>query len=264
MTPDFHTASTLEVTDVTVRFGGVTALDGVSVAVQPNEVAGVIGPNGAGKTTLFNAICGFVGLASGSISYGDRPLLGTPPHGLAGLRIARTLQGLGLWAGMTVLENVVTGATARPGFFASLLALSRADRLEGQLASRAHVILEELGIEGRANAHPSALPYGAQKKVVIARALMSRPSLLLLDEPASGLSRTEIDELADLISQLSERMSIAIVEHHLDLVMAVSDRVTVLDLGRVIATGPPAAIRDDPRVAAAYLGAAPSGDSADA
>jgi branched-chain amino acid transport system ATP-binding protein len=264
VTPDRHTASTLEVADVTVRFGGVTALDGVSLALQPNEVAGVIGPNGAGKTTLFNAICGFVRPVSGHIRYGERPLLGTPPHRLGGMRIARTLQGLGLWAGMTVLENVVAGSTARPGFVASLLALSRAERLERELAGTAHGVLEELGIEALANAYPGALPYGAQKKAVIARALMSRPSLLLLDEPASGLSRNEIDELAVLVSRLSARMSVAIVEHHLDFVMAVCDRVTVLDLGRVIASGPPSAIRQDARVATAYLGAVEAGERGDA
>src|SRR5205809_2505659 len=139
-------ARTLEVTEVTVRFGGVTALDGVSLAVPPNQVAGVIGPNGAGKTTLFNAVCGLVRPAFGSITYGRTQLVGTAPHRLARLRIARTLQGLGLWSGMTVLDNVVAGSTARPGFGASLLALPGADGLERELASRAHHILEELEI----------------------------------------------------------------------------------------------------------------------
>jgi branched-chain amino acid transport system ATP-binding protein len=232
----------------------VTALDGVSLQVPPNQVAGIIGPNGAGKTTLFNAICGFVRPASGSVSYGGRPLLGTPTHRLASLRIARTLQGLGLWPGMTVLENVVQGSTVRPGFTAALLGLPGAGRLERELAGSAYEILVELGIEGRANAYPGALPYGVQKKVAIARALMARPSLLLLDEPASGLSPREVEELAGLLPRLSERMSVAIVEHHLDLVMEVSHRVTVLNLGRVIASGPPEEIRRDPAVASAYLG----------
>jgi branched-chain amino acid transport system ATP-binding protein len=254
MTLGGHTPPTLDVAEVTVRFGGVTALEGVSLQVPPNQVAGIIGPNGAGKTTLFNAICGFVRPASGSVSYGGRPLLGTPPHRLASLRIARTLQGLGLWPGMTVLENVVEGSTVRSGFTAALLALPGAGRLERELAGSAYEILVELGIEGRANAYPGALPYGVQKKVAIARALMARPSLLLLDEPASGLSAREVEELAGLLPRLCERMSVAIVEHHLDLVMEVSHRVTVLNLGRVIASGPPEEIRRDPAVASAYLG----------
>jgi branched-chain amino acid transport system ATP-binding protein len=259
MTPGGHSASTLDVDGVTVRFGGVTALEEVSLQVPPNQVAGIIGPNGAGKTTLFNVICGFVRPASGGISYGGRSLLGTPTHRLARLRIARTLQGLGLWPGMTVLENVVEGSTVRTGFAAALLALPRAGRLERELAGSARDILGELGIEGRVNAYPGALPYGIQKKVAIARALMARPSLLLLDEPASGMSTGEVQELAVLLSRLSERMSVAIVEHHLDLVMEVSHRVTVLNLGRVIASGAPEEIRRDPAVANAYLGGEAAG-----
>jgi len=245
---------TLDVAGLVVRFGGIVALDDVTLRIEPGEVVGIIGPNGAGKTTLFNAVCGFVRPDSGRIHYRGEPLLGTAPHRLAWLGIARTLQGLGLWPGLTVQENVVAGSTVRPGLLASLLALPSADRLESKLASRARDILDRLGIGSQANAYPATLPYGVQKRVIMARALMAAPSLLLLDEPASGLSARDIDDLAGLIKELRTRMSIAVVEHHLDFVMAISDRVTVLNLGRVIASGTPEAIQRDPQVATAYLG----------
>ena len=245
---------TLDVAGLVVRFGGIVALDDVTLRIEPGEVLGIIGPNGAGKTTLFNAVCGFVRPDSGRIHYRGEPLLGTAPHRLARLGIARTLQGLGLWPGLTVQENVVAGSTVRPGLLASLLALPSADRLESKLASRARDILDRLGIGSHANAFPATLPYGVQKRVIMARALMAAPSLLLLDEPASGLSARDIDDLAGLIKELRTRMSIAVVEHHLDFVMAISDRVTVLNLGRVITSGTPEAIQRDPQVATAYLG----------
>jgi branched-chain amino acid transport system ATP-binding protein len=247
-------APTLDVAGLVVRFGGVVALDEVALRIEPGEVVGIIGPNGAGKTTLFNAICGFVRPDAGRINYRGEPLLGTAPHRLARLGIARTLQGLGLWPGLTVQENVVAGSTVRPGLLSSLLALPSADRLESALGSEAHDILDRLGIRSYASAYPGTLPYGVQKRVIIARALMAAPSLLLLDEPASGLSAGDIDELAGLIKQLRSTMSVAVVEHHLDFVMAISDRVTVLNLGRVIASGTPKSIQDDPEVATAYLG----------
>jgi branched-chain amino acid transport system ATP-binding protein len=247
-------APTLDVAGLVVRFGGIVALDEVALRIEPGEVVGIIGPNGAGKTTLFNAICGFVRPDAGRITYRGEPLLGTAPHRLARLGIARTLQGLGLWPGLTVAENVVAGSTQRPGLLSSVLALPSADRLESELASRAGEILDRLGIGSYASAYPGTLPYGVQKRVIIARALMAAPSLLLLDEPASGLSAGDIDELAGLITQLRSRMSVAVVEHHLDFVMAISDRVTVLNLGRVIASGTPKEIQDDPEVATAYLG----------
>jgi branched-chain amino acid transport system ATP-binding protein len=247
-------APTLDVAGLIVRFGGIVALDDVTLRIEPGEVVGIIGPNGAGKTTLFNAICGFVRPDAGRITYRGEPLLGTAPHRLARLGIARTLQGLGLWPGLTVVENVVAGSTQRPGFLSSVLALPSADRLESELALRAGEILVRLGIGSYASAYAGTLPYGVQKRVIIARALMAAPSLLLLDEPASGLSAGDIDELAGLITQLRSRMSVAVVEHHLDFVMAISDRVTVLNLGRVIASGTPKEIQDDPEVATAYLG----------
>ena len=257
---------TLDVADLTVRFGGVLALDGVSLKVEANEIHGIIGPNGAGKTTLFNAVCGFLRPARGTIRYRGKALLGTAPHQLARLGIARTLQSLGLWPGLTVLENLLVGSRVRPNFFASLLAMPRADRLEWRLREQATQVLDELGIVSVADAHPAALPssmadavpaalpYGVQKRVIIARALMAGPQLILLDEPASGLSAREIERLATHVGRLRERMSVVVVEHHVDLVMAISQRIHVLNFGHVIASGTPQEIRGNREVSAAYLG----------
>ena len=247
-------APTLDVAGLVVRFGGIVALDDVTFRIEPGQVVGIIGPNGAGKTTLFNAICGFIRPDAGLITYRGRPLLGTAPHRLARLGIARTLQGLGLWPGLSVRENVMLGARTPRRFWGSLLASPASSRRERDLADQAVRLLDELGIGAAADAGPAALPYGVQKRVVIARALMANPSLLLLDEPASGLSSSEIDALAGLLRRLRQRMSVAVVEHHLDLVMATSDTVVVLNLGRVIAAGRPEEIRRDPAVATAYLG----------
>ncbi len=245
---------TLDVADLTVRFGGVLALDGVSLKVEANEIHGIIGPNGAGKTTLFNAVCGFLRPVAGTIRYRGKALLGTAPHQLTRLGIARTLQSLGLWPGLTVLENLLVGSRVRPNFFASLFAMPRADRLERRLCEQAIGVLEELGIASVADARPAALPYGLQKRVILARALMAEPELLLLDEPASGLSAGEIERLAELVGRLRRRMSVVVVEHHVDLVMAISQRIHVLNFGHVIASGTPQEIRGNREVSAAYLG----------
>jgi branched-chain amino acid transport system ATP-binding protein len=246
----------LEVRSLTVRFGGLVALDGVSLDVPAGEIVGIIGPNGAGKTTLFNVVSGFLSPQSGDILYDGRRINGVRPHELNGLGIARTLQGLGLWRGLTVLENVMVGArrAARPGFAPALLGLNRSDRYEAALADLARAQLRSLGIEDYANRYPGVLPYGIQKWVSLARALVSRPALLLLDEPASGLTATEIKQLADLLRSLRAQMSIALVEHRLDLIMSVCERVHVLDFGRVIASGPPEYIQKDKGVTDAYLG----------
>ncbi|MEV4481884.1 ABC transporter ATP-binding protein [Micromonospora coxensis] len=244
-----------------VRFGGLTALDDVSLRVPPGAVVGVIGPNGAGKTTLFNVICGFVAPDSGSLSLDGTPLR-PRPHRLTRLGIARTLQGTGLFAGLTVLENVMAGAdcTARAGFLTALFALPGSDRDERRLRRHALDILDELGIAGHAHAAPGTLPFAVRQRVALARALAARPRLLLLDEPAGGLGATDIAELAELIRQLPRRdehpCAVLLVEHHMDLVMSVCDEIVVLDFGRVIATGTPDEIRDAPAVADAYLGAA--------
>jgi branched-chain amino acid transport system ATP-binding protein len=244
----------LEVSSLEVHFGGVVALQDVSITVQPQQILGVIGPNGAGKTTLFNAICRLVTPSGGSITYAGRSLLSMRPSQLAGLGIVRTLQGLGLWTRLTVLENVMLGAPASTNMFSDLLALPRADRGERDRTDAAMAILDELGIADRAGAYPGSLPHGTQKRVVLARALVARPSLLLLDEPASGLSAAEVEQLVELHNRLRADMGIALVEHHLDMVMSVSDSVTVLNLGRVIAAGTPAEIRANDEVTTAYLG----------
>ncbi|MGH7609752.1 MAG: ABC transporter ATP-binding protein [Candidatus Dormibacteria bacterium] len=246
----------LQVEGVTVRFSGLTALDRVSVAVQRGEVVGIIGPNGAGKTTLFNVICGLVRPQAGSISYRGRSLLGVAPHRLIRLGIARTLQGLGLWPSLTVLENVILGAARRPNFGSALLGLPHSWRAERRLAGQAREILAELGIAEVAGARPRSLPYGVQKRVSIARGLMSQPSLLLLDEPASGLSKHEVDDLAHLLARVRQSTTVAIVDHNVDLVMEASDRVVVLNVGQVIADGAPDQIRRDPALAQAYLAGA--------
>ncbi len=248
----------LEARDIRAVLGGLVALDGVSIAVSPGEVVGVIGPNGAGKTTLFNVISGFVRPAAGSIWYRGRELHGHRPHDLAALGIARTLQGVGLWPGLTALENVMVGAHARlhTDLGSALLGLWRSSREDRALRARALERLAEMGVSGYASALPRAMPYGVQKKVALARAMVGDPVILLLDEPASGLSAGEMDELRRVIGGLRERAGVLLVEHHMDFVMAMCDRVTVLDYGRVVMSGTPDEVRGDARVVTAYLGEA--------
>jgi branched-chain amino acid transport system ATP-binding protein len=248
--------SSLEVAGVTVRFGGLTALDDVSLTVEPGEVVGVIGPNGAGKTTLFNVICGFVRADEGSVRWRGEPLDRVRPHALAGLGIARTLQGVGLFAGLTALENVMAGAehTRRAGALSALFGLPRSDNDERRLRELALEALQAAGVEQFAGRLPGTLPYGIQKRVALARALVARPELLLLDEPAGGLDSHDMDELAERVRALKGEMSVLLVEHHMDLVMAICDRVLVLDFGRRVAEGTPAQVQADPQVLDAYLG----------
>jgi len=246
----------LDIRGLSVRFGGLVALSEVSLHVGRSQVVAVIGPNGAGKTTLFNAVCGFVRPESGEIRCAGRLLRRHRPHELTGLGIARTLQHLGLFPGLTVLENVMVGAHrhARAGFLNGLFATPRSDRDESSLRQRAAAVLGELDLSASVDRLPAQLPYGIQKRIALARALVAEPQLLLLDEPASGLSDADMRELADLIGHLRGRMSVVIVEHHMDLVMGVSDSVVVLNFGKVIAHGSPEAIREDPAVVEAYLG----------
>ena len=241
---------------ITVRFGGLTALDSVSLEVAPGQVLGVIGPNGAGKTTLFNVVCGFLRPDEGRLQWRDKELKGLRPHQLAGLGIARTLQGVGLFTGLTVLENVMTGvgSQAKAGFITALFGLPGSDRDERRLRDRSMAMLEELNVAQYAGRYPGALPYPVQKRVALARALVSEPALLMLDEPAGGIGQDDMDELGELIRRLSGRMAVMLVEHHMDLVMSVCDDITVLDFGKVIATGSPEQVRNDPAVISAYLG----------
>jgi branched-chain amino acid transport system ATP-binding protein len=252
--PDDHTL--LSVDQVSIGFGGVLALDGVSMSVGSGEVVGVIGPNGAGKTTLFNIICGFVHPTSGHLTYRGRELRNHHPHDLAKLGIARTLQGVGLCAGLTVRENVMLGAEPmlRSDLASSFLGLWRSSREERTTSTRGLEILADLGVADYADRLPAALPYAVQKQTALARALVAEPRLLLLDEPASGLSESAMATLGSRIRDLTGRMSVLLVEHHMDLVMSVCDRIVVLNFGRVIAHGTPEEIRAHPEVATAYLG----------
>ncbi len=241
---------------LTVRFGGITALDAVSVEVAAGEVLGIIGPNGAGKTTLFNVICGFIEPQSGTLEWKGRTLTKVRTDRLAGLGIARTLQGVGLFPGLSVLENVMVGAQRfrRAGVASALLGLPRSDRDERSLRERALRTLKELGCEDVATRSPQTLPYPVQKRVALARALVGEPDLLLLDEPAGGLGADEMRELGERIGSLRGSMAVMLVEHRMDLVMSVCDRVVVLDFGRVIAQGDPATVKREERVLEAYLG----------
>jgi branched-chain amino acid transport system ATP-binding protein len=251
----------LDISGVTVRFGGLTALDDVSLKAAPRQVTGIIGPNGAGKTTLLNVTCGFVRPSAGTISFGGHQLTGVSPHRLAGLGIARTLQGVGLFRGLSVIENVMIGAThtARAGFWSGLFGLPWSDRDERRLREQAKQALSRVGAAALADSMPDTLAYGLRKRVALARALVGRPRLLLLDEPASGLSEQELPELGDLIREFAEEASVVVIEHRMDLMMSVCDTIFVLDFGKLIAAGPPDQVQADPAVTAAYLGAEANG-----
>jgi branched-chain amino acid transport system ATP-binding protein len=247
----------LEIRDVTVQFGGVTALDEVSLTARPRQVTGIIGPNGAGKTTLLNTACGFVKPQSGTVSFDGQVLTGLRTDRLAALGIARTLQGVGLFPGLSVAENVMIGATpnAKAGVWSALFGLPRSDRDERRLRDQAIGALDRLGVADLADRMPDTLSYGLRKRVALARALAARPKLVLLDEPASGLPENELSELGDLIGEMADEAGVVVIEHRMDLVMSVCDTIFVLDFGKLIASGSPTEVQANPAVTAAYLGA---------
>ncbi|MEY3099110.1 MAG: hypothetical protein RIS32_901 [Actinomycetota bacterium] len=241
----------LSVNDLSVNFGGLKALN---FELRKGEVLGLIGPNGAGKTTLFNALCGIVTPDSGSLKLNGKEIKWPKPHKLAKLKIARTLQGVGLFPDLTVYDNVMIGANkfAESGLLRAAFGTNHKD--EKRLKERAQAALERVYVGAVADRRADTLAYPDTKRVSIARALVAEPEILLLDEPAGGLGPQDIEWLNSLINNLKSRTSIIIVEHHMDVVMSVCDRIYVLNFGEIIASGTPAEVRDNEAVIQAYLG----------
>jgi branched-chain amino acid transport system ATP-binding protein len=248
----------LEVDGLTIRFGGLTAVEGLTFEVRTGEVLSLIGPNGAGKTSAFNAITGYIEAAAGDIRYRGRRLNGLKPNAIAELGLVRTFQKTSVFTGQTVHDNVAIGLhlRSRQKPLAILLGLPSVAREERELAREAADILRFVGLEARAGMVAASLPYGELRLLEVAVALAARPKLLLLDEPVSGMNPTETASFMQLLGRIrAQGITVLLVEHDMKMVMGVSDRIVCLNNGRIIAEGPPAAIRADPEVIRAYLGA---------
>jgi len=244
---------------VQVRFGSVVALDDVSFTVPEGQIVGIIGPNGAGKTTLFNCINRLYNVERGDIRYGDRSLLKVPRHGIASLGLARTFQNVALFGSQTVLQNTLVGAHSRirGGFPQGILGFPLA-KVYKEIEAEAYALLATLELERDAHRQVADLPFGTRKRVELARALMMHPRLLMLDEPAAGLTHGEVDELRELVRRLTGRfnLTVLLVEHHMQFVMQLCDKVVALVFGRCIAEGTPSYVQNHPEVMRAYLGGA--------